>query len=120
MREYVKIKYWVKILTAFWVLLHITSCFTHRTFYNAKHKYPDEIISTIESAYLDGENNVVELSLQKETARVQINTKAGEVKEYEVQEAEVQEGFFTAKRKVLLFVSSIMAVAAVLKLMNIF
>jgi len=70
--------------------------------------------------YLDGENNVVELSLQKETARVQINTKAGEVKEYEVQEAEVQEGFFTAKRKVLLFVSSIMAVAAVLKLMNIF
>jgi hypothetical protein len=70
--------------------------------------------------YLDGENNVVELSLQKGTARVQINTKTGEVKEYEVQEAEVQQGFFTAKRKALLFVSSIIAVAAVLKLMNIF
>jgi hypothetical protein len=62
----------------------------------------------------------VELSLQKGTARVQINTKTGEVKEYEVQEAEMQQGFFTAKRKVLLFVSSIIAVATVLKLMHIF
>jgi len=69
---------------------------------------------------LDGENNVVELSLQKGTARVQVNTKTGEVKEYEVQEVEMQQGFFTAKRKILLFVSSIIAVAAVLKLMNIF
>jgi hypothetical protein len=70
--------------------------------------------------FLDGENNVVELSLQKGTARVQINTKTGEVKEYEVQEAEMKQGFFTTKRKVLLFVSSIVAVATVLKLMNIF
>jgi hypothetical protein len=70
--------------------------------------------------YLDGENNVVELSLQKGTARVQINTKTGEVKEYEVQEAEIQQGFFTAKRKIILLVSSIIAVAAVLKLINIF
>jgi hypothetical protein len=70
--------------------------------------------------YLDGENNVVELSLQKGTARIQINTKTGEVKEYEVQEAEIQQGFFTAKRKGLLFVSLIIAIAAVLKLINIF
>jgi len=70
--------------------------------------------------YLDDEINVVELSLQKGTARVQIDTKTREVKEYEIQEAEVQQGFFTSKRKVLLFLSSIVTVAVVLKLMNIF
>jgi len=71
--------------------------------------------------YLDGENNVVELSLQNGTARVQIDTKTREVKEYEVQETEMQQGFFTAKRKaVLLFLFSISAVIVVLKLLNIF
>ena len=69
--------------------------------------------------YLDGENNVVELSLQKGIARVQIDTKTREVKEYEVQETETQ-GFFTLKRKILLFLFSIAIVAVVLKLMNIF
>jgi len=70
--------------------------------------------------YLDGENNVVELNLQKGTARVQIDPKTREVKEYEVQEAETQQGFFTVKRKALLFVSSIVAVGIVLKLINVF
>ncbi len=70
--------------------------------------------------YLDGENDVVELSLQKGTARVQIDTKTREVKEYEVQEEAAQQGFFTAKRMALLFLPLIAAIAVVLKLINIF
>jgi len=70
--------------------------------------------------YLDGEINVVEIGLQKGTGRVHIDPKKKEVKEYEIQEAEVQQGSFTSKRKVLLFLSIIVTVAVVLKLMNIF
>jgi hypothetical protein len=70
--------------------------------------------------FVEGETDVVELKLQKGTARVQIDTKTKEVKEYEIQEAEAQEGFFTSKRKTLLFLSSIAAIVVVLKLFNIF
>jgi len=70
--------------------------------------------------YVDGETDVVELQLQDATARVQIDTKTKEVKGYEIQEAEAQEGFFTSRRKILLFLSSIIVVAVVLKLINIF
>jgi hypothetical protein len=70
--------------------------------------------------FVEGETDVVELKLQKGTARVQIDTKTKEVKEYEIQEAEAQEGFFTSKRKILLFLSSIAAIVVILKLVNIF
>jgi hypothetical protein len=69
----------------------------------------------------DGETNVVELQLQEGTARVQIDPRTREVKGYEIQETEAEEGFFTPKRKVLLFLSSIAAaVVVILKLANIF
>jgi hypothetical protein len=71
--------------------------------------------------YADGETNVVELQLQRGTARVQIDTKTKEVKGYEIQEAEAEQGFFTSKRKLLLLLmSSIVAVAVILKLINVF
>ncbi len=69
---------------------------------------------------LDGETNVVEIKLQKGTARVQIDTKTKEVKEYEIQEEEPEEGFFTSKRKILLLLSSIATIIVVLKLVNVF
>jgi len=70
--------------------------------------------------YPDGETDVVELQLQEGTARVQIDPKTREVKGYEIQEEETEEGFFTSKRKIILLLSSIAAVAVVLKLANIF
>jgi hypothetical protein len=71
--------------------------------------------------YADGETNVVELQLQQGTARVQIDPRTKEVKAYEIQEAEEQEGFFTSKRKLLLSMSSIVAaIAVILKLINVF
>jgi hypothetical protein len=69
--------------------------------------------------YLEGESDVVELQLQHGTARVQIDPKTKEVKEYEIQETEAQQGFFASKRKVLLFLSSIITIVVVLKLMNL-
>ena len=71
--------------------------------------------------FLDGETNVVEIKLHKGTARVQIDTKTKEVKEYEIQEEELEEGWFASKRKVLLLLlSSIATIIVVLKLINIF
>jgi hypothetical protein len=70
--------------------------------------------------YLEGETDVVELQLQHGTARVQIDPKTKEVKEYEIQETETEQGFFTSKRKILLFLSSIVTIVVALKLMNVF
>jgi hypothetical protein len=70
--------------------------------------------------YVDGETDVVELKLQQGTARVQIDTKTKEVKEYEIQEGESRLGFLASKKKLLLFLSSIITIVVVLKLMNIF
>jgi hypothetical protein len=70
--------------------------------------------------YLDGETDVVELQLDEGTARVQIDPNTREVKGYEIQEEETPVGFLKSKRKVLLLLSSIAAVAVILKLLNIF
>jgi hypothetical protein len=69
---------------------------------------------------VEGETDIIELKLQKGTARVQIDTKTKEVKEYEIQEEEAEQGFFTSKRKLLLFLSSILTIVVALKLANIF
>jgi hypothetical protein len=70
--------------------------------------------------YVDGETDVVELQLPEGIARVQIDTHTRQVKGYEIQEAEAEEGFFTSRRKLLLLISSIVVITAVLKLANIF
>lgn len=69
---------------------------------------------------VEGETDIIELKLQKGTARVQIDTKTKEVKEYEIQEEEAEQGFFASKRKPLLFLSSIVTIVVALKLANIF
>jgi hypothetical protein len=91
---------------------HVATDFMARLGYKQGH-FPTKM-------YPDGETDIVELQLQEGTARVQIDPKTREVKGYEIQEAEAEEGFFTSKRKIILLLSSIAAVAVILKLANIF
>jgi len=70
--------------------------------------------------YRDGETEVVEVSLQKANAIVHIDNKTMEVKGYEIQDTEINQGFFKSKRRLILILSSIFTVAIVLKLLNIF
>lgn len=69
---------------------------------------------------LDGELYVVEMMLQKLTAKVQINSKTKEIKEYEFQQGEGESGG-PFKSKKLVFLVAIIAVAVVAtKLLGIF
>jgi len=62
---------------------------------------------------LDGELYVVEMMFQKLTAKVQINSKTKEIKEYELQEGEAaQTGFFKSKGLIFLVVGASVAVVA--------
>ena len=71
---------------------------------------------------LAGEKYVVEMALKKRTAKVQIDTKTREIKEYEIQETETESGFSLSRRNMLLMlgVSTTVIVVVALKLMNIF
>jgi len=71
---------------------------------------------------LAGEKYLVEVELKKRTAKVQIDTKTREIKEYEIQEVETESGFSLSKRNrfLLIGVSVTIIVVVVLKLMNIF
>ena len=91
---------------------HLATDFMSRLGYK-KDQFPTKLS-------LDGETNVVEIKLHKGTARVQIDTKTKEVKEYEIQEEEPEEGWFTSKRKILFLLSSIATIIVILKLINIF
>jgi hypothetical protein len=66
--------------------------------------------------YLDGENEVVEVSLQNGNAIVQIDNKTKEVKEYEIQDTETNQGFFKSRRRLLLMLYLIFIFAIILKL----
>ena len=64
---------------------------------------------------------VVEMGVEKKTAKVQIDSKTQEIKEYEIQEGENASGSSLSKAKIPLFLVSLMAIVVVaLKLMNIF
>lgn len=70
---------------------------------------------------LAGEKYVVEVELKKRTAKVQIDTKTREIKEYEIQETETASAFSLSRRNVLLILGvSAAMVVVILKLMNIF
>jgi len=71
---------------------------------------------------LTGEKYVVELELKKKTAKVQIDTKTREVKEYEIQEAPTESRFSLSRRNIVLIVGiSAAVVVVVLKfVMNLF
>jgi hypothetical protein len=60
---------------------------------------------------LDGELYVVEMMFQKRTAKVQINSKTKEIKEYELQEGEAEtKGFFRSRGMMLLVAAASIAV----------
>jgi hypothetical protein len=72
---------------------------------------------------LTGEKYVVEVDIKKRTAKVQIDTKTREIKEYEIQEAETGEGFSLSRKKILLIggASAAASIAVVaLKLLGLF
>jgi len=60
--------------------------------------------------------------LKKRTAKVQIDTKTREIKEYEIQELATEFGFSLSRRNTLLIfgVSAAIVVVVVLKLLNMF
>jgi hypothetical protein len=62
---------------------------------------------------LDGELYVVEMMLQKLTAKVQINSTTKEIREYEFQENEQEENGFMKKNGKLLLFFVIIAIAGV-------
>jgi hypothetical protein len=70
---------------------------------------------------LDGELYVVEMMFQKLTAKVQINSKTKEIKEYEFQEGEADSSLFLkSKGKIIFLVSAISIGLVVTKLLGIF
>ena len=70
---------------------------------------------------LEDEVFVVEMGLERKTAKVQINSKTKEIKEYEIQDGETPGGSLFSKIKIPIFlVSSIAAAVILLKLMGIF
>ena len=81
--------------------------------------YKKSNIST--KMYLDGEIDGVELQLAEGTTQERIAPNTREAKEYEILEEESQLGFSKSKKKLLLFLSAIVMVAAVIiKLTNFF
>ena len=70
---------------------------------------------------LDGELYVVEMMFQKLTAKVQINSKTKEIKEYEFQEGEAStNSLFKSKGKIIFLVAAISVAVVLVKLIGIF
>ncbi len=70
---------------------------------------------------LDGELYVVEMmSMQKKTAKVQINSTTKEIREYEFQEEEKPSGGGLSKGKLIFLVAAIGVSIAVVKLLGVF
>lgn len=63
---------------------------------------------------------VVEIDLEKKAAKVQIDSRTKEIREYEIQESENSTGFFHSKARLIIVVIPVIAVVAVLKIMGIF
>jgi hypothetical protein len=70
---------------------------------------------------LDGELYVVEMMFQQLTAKVQINSKTKEIREYEFQEGEeAKGGLFKSKGKIIFLVAAVSVAIVLVKLMGIF
>lgn len=70
---------------------------------------------------LTGEIFTVEMGIEKKTAKVQIDSKTKEIKEYEIQDGESTSGSSLSKGKIpLLLIPAIATIIVVLKLMNVF
>jgi hypothetical protein len=70
---------------------------------------------------LDGEFYVVEMMFQKLNAKVQINSKTKEIKEYEFQQGEGESGGFAkSKGKIIFLVAAISIAVVLVKVLGIF
>ncbi len=69
---------------------------------------------------LDGELYVVEMMFKKLTAKVQINYKTKEIKEYEFQEGEAQSSSFKSKGKVVFLIATVSVAVVIVKLLGFF
>ena len=70
---------------------------------------------------LDGELYVVEMMFQRLTAKVQINSKTKEIKEYEFQEGEKQSnGIALSKGKLIFLIAAISVSIVITKLLGVF
>lgn len=69
---------------------------------------------------LDGELYVVEMMFQKLSAKVQINYKTKEIKEYEFQEGEGESKSFFKSKGIMFIIAAIPAAVLVVKLLGIF
>ncbi len=69
---------------------------------------------------LDGELYVVEMMFQKLNAKVQINSKTKEIKEYELQEGEEESKSFFKPKGIMFMVAIIPSAVLVVKLLGIF
>lgn len=70
---------------------------------------------------LDGELYVVEMMFQKLTAKVQINSKTKEIREYEFQEGEAaSNSIFKSKGKIIFLVAAVSIAVVAVKLLGFF
>ncbi len=69
---------------------------------------------------LDGELYVVEMMLQKLNAKVQINSKTKEIKEYEFQKSEEEKGGMFSKGKIMLIAIIIPVAVVMMKVLGVF
>ena len=69
---------------------------------------------------LDGELYIVEMMFQKLSAKVQINSKTKEIKEYELQEGEKESNSPFKSKKLLFLIAAVGAAIAMAKLMGVF
>ena len=70
---------------------------------------------------LDGELYVVEMMFQRLSAKVQINSKTKEIKEYEFQKGEAESGGLAkSKGKIIFLIAAISIGIAVVKLIGVF
>jgi aldehyde:ferredoxin oxidoreductase len=69
---------------------------------------------------LDGELYVVEMMLQKLSAKVQINSKTKEIKEYEFQKGENEQGGLFSKNKIMFLITAVSLALMVTKLIGVF
>ena len=69
---------------------------------------------------MDGEVYIVEMAFQKLNAKVQIDSKTKEVKEYELTENETQGNSFLNSKKLMLIVVAASAAIVLLQLLGVF
>lgn len=69
---------------------------------------------------MDGDLYIVEMAFQKLAAKVQINSKTKEIKEYELTESEGEKNSFFNSKKMMILVVGASAAVVLLQLLGVF